>query len=80
MTAFTAIILVNDTKSSFSASVSERKMSDEASGANMNSPTANGNDTQNVSLSDFATSFFAPEISPFSASGAIFGTLAAARP
>lgn len=80
VTEDTAIIRINFISSSFSAICREPNMIFVASGANANNTAAAGKETKNVIISDLKAFFFAPAISPFSASGDICGTLAAARP
>ena len=80
VTAFTAIIRTSFIKTAASSTPSDEKISFTASGAKTYSPTAAGADIAKVIKMDLKALFFAPCISPFSASGEICGTLAAASP
>lgn len=64
----------------FSSAPRELKMSLVASGAKKNKPTADGKATARVIKRDLKTFFFAPFISPLSASGEICGMLEAEKP
>ncbi len=76
----TARILIRLIKRVFSSPSREPNISLVASGAKKYSPTAAGKDTISVIKRDLYAFFFAPRISPLSASGEICGILDAASP
>ncbi len=80
VTEDTARILMRLIKRAFSSPCKEPNISRVARGAKKNSATAAGRDTMKVIRTDLYAFFFAPEISPLSARGEIWGILEAARP
>ena len=80
VTAFIDIMRTSRTKSAFCSAVSERKIMSAASGANTYSAIEKGIATPSVIKIAFKAAARADCTSPDEASGAILGTLAAAKP